>query len=167
MLCMRKVFNSADWRLLRQGMITIITKTYLSMSWHYRSIIRACCLARCNYHSFGGNLPMTLCQLSLQRYFSTSTCNASASVTDSIWLLCNFVNLASLCSTQRHEFELLCEPSALVSVETKEAFIQQHPAGSISYIYPLHTYTHIRLEAFVFYTQTYIHFGPCMAHTYT
>ena len=35
-------------------MITVITNPYLSMSRHCRSIIKACCLARCNYHSFGG-----------------------------------------------------------------------------------------------------------------
>ena len=36
-------------------MITSITNPYPSMSRHCRSIIRASCLASCNYHSFGGD----------------------------------------------------------------------------------------------------------------
>ena len=48
----------------------------------------------------------------------------------------------------------------------QEAFIQQHTAGKYHTFIITHMYTD-SAGTFVFYTPTYIHFGPCMAHTNT
>ena len=54
------------------------------------------------------------------------------SVSDSTYLLCNLVFLASQCNSQRHAFELLCERSALVSIRRMKPCCTANP-GFVAY----------------------------------
>ena len=120
-------------RLMHAASVVCSKPQYLSISQHCRSSVDHAAWPDATITPLEVNLPMTLCQPTLEQRIAAPLHTIHVhSVSDSTYLLCNLVFLASQCNSQRHAFELLCARSALVSIKRMKPCCTANP-GFVAY----------------------------------